>query len=169
MKAIILVGLFFFLVQCSVNKEDNDDFHPESFIGTWTDGKDIAVNYNSEFERLDYSIVDGDQILFEYNHTGAQRDDVLDDEWGEMIRFILNKDATSFEFTDEEIEDAKCFYQIFGAWFAHNQYSIKDGIIKGRKINSHIWEIYVSIETTPLIENQQPVAFEFSLLFTQVR
>ncbi len=157
--------LLLFLVQCSVNKDDNDGFHPESFSGTWTSGKDIVATYNSDFERMEYTIVDGDQILFDYTHTGAQRDDILDDEWAETITFVINKDATSFEIKDENIEDAKCFYQKFGAWVAHNQYSIKDGFIKGRKISHNIWAIDVSIETTPLSVNQQPFTIEFSLLF----
>jgi hypothetical protein len=168
MKVLILGCLFLILVQCSDNT-DNGGFHPETFNGSWTYGKDISVNYNTEYERTEYTVVDGDHILFEYTHTGAQRDDVFDDEWAEMITFVINKDATHFELTNEQIEGAKCFYREFGAWYAHNQYSIKDGIIKGRKIFGTKWEIYVSVQTTPLYMDQQPKTIEFSVLFDKVR
>ena len=167
MRNLGLICLWIFIGLSSCNKEDDENCNPESTNSKWTLGKDIIVNYQAEYLRNEYVIVDGENILFQYNHSGAQCDDVYDDEWGEGLTFVISNESTDFEFANEEIVDIKCFYQQYGAWVRHNQYQIKDGIIKGKRISENKWKINVSVTTTPLFTDEQPKKFEFSSIFSK--
>ena len=162
----IVIGILLIigLISC---ENDDKNCNPETVVSSWSLGKEIAVNFNTEFERNDYSIIDGENRLFEYNHSGAQCDDIYDDEWGEKLTFIINKESTEFEFADEDILETNCFYQEYGAWVRHNQYQVKDGIIKGEKISGNRWSIIVSVTTTSLFANEQPKKIEFSEIYSE--
>lgn len=149
----------------SCDKKDDINCYPESINANWTLGKEIIVTYNAEFQRNEYNILNGENILFEYNHSGAQCDDILDDEWGEKLTFIINKETTDFELKDGDVINIKCFYQEYGVWVNHNQYQIKEGTIKGKKLSENIWEINVSVLTTPLFANEQPKNIKYTITF----
>jgi hypothetical protein len=163
----IITGIFIIIGLISCNNDDDENCHPESVSSSWTLGKEIVVEYNSEYESNDYNVTDGDNRLFEYNHSGAQCDDIADDEWGEKLTFVINQETTDFEFVNEDIVETKCFYQEYGAWVRHNKYQIKDGTIKGEKISENEWKITVSVFTTPIFTDEQPKKIEFTETFSQ--
>jgi hypothetical protein len=165
MRNLGLICLLIFIGLSSCNKKDDENCNPEKINTKWTLGKEIIVNYNAEYQRNEYSILDGENILFEYDHSGAECDDIYDDEWGENLTFIINKETKGFELLDGDIVDIKCFYQEYGAWVRHNQHQIKDGIIKGKKISENTWEINVSVLTTPIFTDEQPKKIEFTRIF----
>lgn len=167
MRNLFVIWLLIFAGLPSCNKNDDKNCHPETVNAKWVQGKDIVVNYNTEYQRNEYSIVDGENILFEYNHSGAQCDDRVDDEWGEIFTFIINKETTNFELSNADILGIKCFYQEYGAWVRNNQYQIKDGMVKGKKISENKWEISVSVLTTPLLPNDQPKTIEFAVVYSK--
>ena len=167
MRKLFLIGLLILTGLSSCNKNDDENCHPETVDANWTLGKEIIIDYNTEYQRNDYSIINGENILFAYNHSGAQCDNIYDDEWGECLTFIINKETTNFELTNEDIMGIKCFYQEYGAWVRHNQYQIKDGIIKGKKISEKEWEIIVSVMTTPLFTDEQPQKIEFTKTYSE--
>ena len=166
MSKLFLFGVFIVIGMISCNKDDHN-CDPETINAKWTLGGEIVVDYNTEFERNEYSISNGENILFEYNHSGAQCDDIYDDEWGELLTFSINSETTNFEFTNDEIITTNCFYQAYGAWVRHNQYQIKDGTIKGEKISESEWKIIVSVMTTPLFTNEQAKSIEFTEIFSE--
>jgi hypothetical protein len=151
---------------CTSDKNENDCY-PETVISNWTTENEIMIDFDTEFERNNYSVVDGNKLLFKYNHTGAQCDHIIDDEWGERLIFQVENNNADFEFVDEEILLTNCFYQHNGAWVNHNQYQVKNGTIKGEKISENEWKIIVNIETTPLFENEQPINIAFTEIFVE--
>lgn len=165
MKNLNMICFSIFIILYSCNKKADENCNPETINTKYTLGKEIDVNYSTEFQRNEYSIRDGGNILFEYVHVGAECEDRYDDEWGENLTFIINKDTTDFEIKDGDIVDLKCFYQEYGAWVRHNQYQIKNGIIKGKKISDNKWEIIVSVLTTPLFTDEQSKKIEFTGTF----
>lgn len=166
MRNLCLICSLIFVGLTSCNNKDDENCNPETINANWTLGKDINVNYNTEYQRNEYSIIDGENILFEYNHSGAECENIYDDEWGEKLTFTINKDSTNFELTDDKIIEIKCFYREYGAWVRHNQYQIKNGRIKGKKISAKEWEIIVSVTTTPLFSDEQPQIIDFSKTFS---
>ena len=168
MKRLIFILLIIITSLSSCKSDDNEnDCYPESVISNWINEKEIIVEFDTEFERNNYSVIDGNKLLFEYNHTGAQCDHIIDDEWGEKLTFQEEDNNFEFEFVDDEILLTNCFYQQYGAWVSHNQYQIKNGIIKGEKLSENEWEITVNIETTPLFQNEQPKNIEFTEIFME--
>ena len=73
-----------------------------------------------------------------------------------------------FELLNGDLIDIKCFYQQYGAWVRLNQYQIKDGSLKGKKISDNQWEINVSVLTTPLFADEQPKKIEFTSTFNKL-
>ena len=138
-----LIFLFLLVLAAGMISCNADDSNcvPETIHLNWTKDKTILVEYNSEFQRNDYNIVNGENWLFEYNRSGAQCEDIFDDEWGEVLTFEIDKNSDDFEFVDENMLQTNCFYRQYGAWVRHNQYQIKDGMIKGEKKSANEWEI----------------------------
>jgi len=142
---ILLVSMLLF----SCSKDDTDDCDAEAFLCNFSQDKTILKNYNTEFERYEYPVSDGTNNVFEYNHSGAQCDYIMDDEWGELLTFEINKDLDVFEYEDNEILLTNCFYQEYGAWVSHIQSPISKGILKGEKISKNVWKISATITVFP--------------------
>ena len=78
MKILILVLLITFgIISCN----ENSNCIPEISRATWTINKTIQVEYDSEIQQNYCSILEGDNRLFEYNHSAAQCENIYDDEW----------------------------------------------------------------------------------------
>jgi hypothetical protein len=150
------------IISCGINDSNCD---PEIIHSDLTQNKEILVAYNSEFERNEYNVIDAGNRLFEYTHTKAQCNDIMDDEWGEILTFEIPEDINEFDYTDENILQTKCFYRQFGAWVRHNQYEVKNGRISGVKMSDEEWEVSVSVTTTPLFTDEQPILVEFAERF----
>ena len=120
---IKFIFLSFMIITClsSCDSDENEnDCQPEMVMSNLNTEKEIKEEYDTEFERNNYSIVDGNKLLFEYNHSGAQCDLIMDDEWGEKLIFQVENNNFEFEFVDDEILLTNCFYQEYGAWVNHS-------------------------------------------------
>lgn len=149
----------------SCDKGKGEGCHPEEEITNWNTEKEIMVEYQAEYERNYYTIIDGDKLVFEYNHSGAQCDSAIDDEWGERLIFQIEANLSEFDFADDQILSTNCFYQEYGAWVNHVQQQVKNGTIRGEKIAENKWEITVNIVTTPSPYNQEVKNISFTKVF----
>ncbi|MEM9685889.1 MAG: hypothetical protein AAF934_03095 [Bacteroidota bacterium] len=143
--------------------EHSEECDPEIITFKWMQGKEINVAYDPVLELTTYTVENGDNLVFEYNYTGAQCDNIADDEWGELLTFEIDKDATEFEFTDDAILETKCFYQHYGAWIASRQYEIKDGTILGNKIDNTTWQVTADVTVIAMPfgeESPRKIAFQ---------
>jgi hypothetical protein len=146
-------------------KEIEDECTPEKTICNWYENKDITVSPDAFSGGYLYMVTAGDNILFIYNHVGAQCDNIDDDEWGEHLAFVIDKDLTEFEYTDSDLISVKCFYQQYGAWVRGYMYQVKDGIISGKKTSDNTWKINASVLTTPLLQDETPRSVVFTETF----
>ncbi len=161
LQLLIIIALF-----TSCSNEETDDCDVENYQYNWSTEKSIAKDYNTEIERFDFTVTVGTNNVFEYNHSGAQCDYILDDEWGELLSFEINKDLTIFEYKDDEILQTNCFYQEYGAWVSHIQSAISKGVIKGEKSGNNTWKISGTI--TVLSEfYTAPKEIKFTGIFKQ--
>ena len=158
----LLVLLTLGIISC----KDNSNCSPEISRSTWSINKTILIEYNSENQQNRYSILEGDNRLFEYNHSAAQCENIYDDEWGEVLTFAIPNEITDFKYEDDNILETRCFYTQYGAWVRQNHYEIKNGMIKGEKKSENEWIITVSVATTPLFADEQPKLIEFVEIFT---
>lgn len=150
----------------SCSDEDENDCDPEVFNYKWSQNKSIEKSFNPEFERFDYSVVSGENILIEYRHDGAQCDYIIDEEWGEMLTFEINKSLTSFEYRDGAIAETNCFYREYGAWVVHIPTPVLNGVLKGEKTAKNKWKIIGTITVVPEFYKESKV-IKFSGIFKE--
>ncbi len=166
MKKLIFIPFIILTLFSSCESDEiENDCDPEIVLSKLIAEKEIIVEFDNQYKRNNYSVIDGNKLLFKYYHVGAQCDFISDDEWGEELTFQVEKNSANFEFVDDEILLTNCFYQQFGAWVMHSQYPIKNGMIKGEKISGNEWRITVNIETTPLFQNEPSRKIEFTETF----
>lgn len=163
-KVVILLLGVIYLSSCT---KDENNCQPETVSANWLTQKEVLVEFDPEYERNNYRIVDGKKLLFTYHRSGAQCDNIYDDEWGERLVFQVELNLTDFEYIDDEILLLNCFYQQYGAWVNHNQYEVKRGKITGEKISGKEWELHVNIETNPLFSNEKSKTIDFTEIFIE--
>lgn len=166
MRKLILLSLVvvFGFLSCEEDDDnDKDDCYPETVLSIWEAEKEISIELIGEPETNYYSVVDGDKLVFTYNHVGAQCDHIMDDEWGEKLIFQIDDNLTAFQYTDEEILVTNCFYQQYGAWVDGHQYPVNTGTIKGEKTAENEWEVIVNIEINTA--HEEPLIIEFTQIF----
>lgn len=163
MKNIIFALLCYATIGC------NYDYNctPETTRCLWSADKKITVIYDSTYGGNKYRITGGDNLLFEYIHTGAQCDNIADDEWEERLTFETNKGINEFEYVDSSILNSNCFYQQLCFCANNYPYQIKDGKISGIKISDKQWELTVSVTTTPVLPGEQPKMVAFKKIFNK--
>lgn len=163
MKKAILRSIVLSAILFGCIPENDEGCDPEIETSRWMQGKEINVTYDPTLELTTYTVENGDNLVFEYNHIGAQCDNIADDEWGERLTFEIDKDATEFEFTDDAILETKCFYQYYGAWAPPHHYEVKNGSISGHKIDNTNWEVTIDITVIAMPfgeESPRTIAFQ---------
>jgi hypothetical protein len=138
MKRIFLFGCILLAFGC---KKNDFNCHPERFTYTILPQSDITIDTS---ETPNFSIVEGSNMVFEYQHLAAQCDDVFDDEWGEILYFAIDTNATEFQNTDEQLAEIQCIYNLEGAWVGARE-RVKLGSIAGEKLSEKLWRISIDL------------------------
>lgn len=86
-----LLGLALSLTAC-----DKENCNPARNAARFEENKAIAVNYNEGAQQEYYHVVDGENIVFRYNHTAAECENVMDNEWGYTLTFEVDKTRQLF-------------------------------------------------------------------------
>jgi hypothetical protein len=109
----------------------------------------IYANKTLEFKNKDSmhfsaQMVDGKDWVFVYHYQADEYADMTDDEFTEMIYFVVPSGAANFELTGASLRAAylrSCFCMERG-W-----HKISDGVIKGTKNTDGTWNVGISINT----------------------
>lgn len=149
------------IIACDVD----DNCSSEEFHATIASGKEIVEVVSQYFPENVYTIVDGNKLVFSYNHSGFQCDDAIDDEWAEELTFQVDPTISEFNWVDSQIETGHCFYRQYGAWVNAQQIRIHKGTIQGVKISPNRWSIKASIEVIYPFNNN-PIVIKFTRTFT---
>lgn len=89
-------------------------------------------------------VLDGDELVFEYQQRKDEYADMTDDEYTEKILFSVPKKAASFNYTGTTLKAAflmGCFCPDRG-W-----HQISDGFIKGKKLKNNTWKVEMDVMT----------------------
>lgn len=144
-KILLILALTSGVFSCD---SDDNNCIPEQTTTRVLSDKTIQLNEESDSEKLSFEVIGGEKLVFLYEHSGKDCPDIIDDEWGEKLLFEINRDVENFELTDEELAEAKCIYQLYGAWAGDNVYKISDGTITGTFVSEGIWNVEVDITYT---------------------
>lgn len=156
----LILFLSLFVLSCNIN-DDNNNCHPETTLTTSESEKEITFEFNEDAQRNHYQVVNGNKLVFHFNHVAAQCDDIIDDEWGEILIFQIEDNIQEFEFIDDEILSTNCFYYQYGAWVSGHQQNVQKGLIKGVKTSDNTWEVIIDIETNPINQDEPTRSIDF--------
>jgi len=166
MKASLkILPILFVLVflGCSDDKANDNGCDDDIITATILDNSNILVTYNDEFDRNDFSIVAGNKLVFTYDFTAAQCDDISDDEFGQVLNFELPLNSSSFVASDADILGLDAYSYRYGAWVSSNRFQIQQGTIAGEKLDDNRWEITVNVTATSTTTPTE----EYTIAFTE--
>jgi len=94
---------------------------------------------------LFYQINPGNNIVFNYTHTGPNCKNLADEEYVENLVFQIPAGTTNFIFQNNQITNAFCFFK--KTCFCNNfALPVISGNIKGTKISTVKWKIEINID-----------------------
>lgn len=93
-----------------------------------------------------YQIVEGTNVVFQYDIAFAECEWILDDEYGETVTFELRKDQNKIDLHDSELSSITMVYNEWGAWANSRKVPVQKGRLTGEKVKSNVWLIDFEIE-----------------------
>ena len=91
------------------------------------------------------NIVDGNNLVFQYEYQADDEENIADDEYSEFIRFEIDPTLTEFEFKDVQLQDIKLtLTQSCFCGFSNEEKDVPpSGMISGEKISENRWLIKI--------------------------
>jgi len=143
--ALIILGLTF-LFGC---RKDDGTISPavreyEVFMGKRI--QLVSDTLNNGLVVTHYEMVAGDKMVFKALYIASQDDKIYDDEYSETFWFEVDSNLTEFIFENDELEDAKAYFIMSGAWVPNKPFEVRDGYIQGQRVSGDYWEVWVDTE-----------------------
>lgn len=93
-------------------------------------------------------VISGDNLVFTYQYVYADRKNVFDDEYSEIIIFEVAKEENTFSVSNADLQDIKAMYR--QSCFCPSEiglpfYKIIEGEISGKEISKKKWEVELDI------------------------
>lgn len=142
-----LIGLccIFVLGGCSIY-----EMNPTKYSYEFFEDKTILEKEYQFSKGVSYrypEIVNGIMNVFMYTYEGAENPHFTDDEYVERLFFQVDPQLDTFRFKDDELEHAKCYFEI--SYFGPNagRYNVQVGTIIGERIcpDKYLLNINISI------------------------
>ncbi len=158
MRYTILLSVCFLAVIIFGCKEENDCTDDTTSVHFLENSALVNVSLDSTI--LNYTVIDGDNVVFILNHDGAQCNNVTDDEWGEHLKFEVTNGTDQFTFENDGLATAKCIYNQSGAWVPSTQQEITQGLIIGQQIDASTWDLNITVTlSTPNTQGDLQLTF----------
>lgn len=138
--------------------DDNPYFMPletpenEDYQFTFRQNSKIVLTQYSESESPDYyenlykvEIVQGQNIVFEYNYTFEDDPQIADDEYDERIVFEIDASIDDFIISGNDLKKSNALFGFYCYCYPAGAIYITDGCIKGKRISETEWEIDINI------------------------
>jgi len=138
-KFLVLISLA--LASCSKENE-------EYFSYTFSENKQLNIETYDESYMKFSNIVEGTNLVFEYEYSAEDKVDISDDEYSEFIRFEINPALTEFTYKNAELSDIKTVFTkncFCGFMYELNKDEAPIGTISGLKISQTEWTISIDV------------------------
>ena len=146
---------------CSNCDEMDDGCDPEMTEYRLFENQDIVIDSTTEVDWIDIQFIEGDKLLFAYERVSMQCDDVVDDESGEGLYFVIGPDIANFEYNDEELLEILCFYRPYSATLVFIPDLVTEGYVRGERSGDEYF-VEVSVKGNPFFTSDEPKLIEFS-------
>jgi hypothetical protein len=98
---------------------------------------------------LFYEIKPGNQIVFQYTHSGPDCKSIADEEYTEFLAFQIPATLSSFRFENNELTEQLTLYKRI-CFCPLRAVSISKGFIQGTRLSSTRWEIEINVDIPEL-------------------
>jgi hypothetical protein len=159
MKLFIKILTVISLILTSCTKENE-----ENYSYSFSENKKLNIEMYDESYMKHGNIGEGTNLVFEYEYTAEEEDNIADDEYVEFIRFEINPALTEFKYENNKLSDTKIvFSQICYCNFGYdvNKDVEPYGIISGEKVSQTEWNI--SIDVTFYGDERKSIVNKFRL------
>ncbi|MEJ2004041.1 MAG: hypothetical protein P8X57_03535 [Cyclobacteriaceae bacterium] len=152
-------ALFILLVLCISCKEEVEE--PFCTNGScayeFLNNSQIEISWISQHGYF-VEIVDGDKQVFKRTYNYQDSPNIVDDELTEILLFELERDVSSFKFTDEELTQANVLFARFCECFPGYR-NVNSGTLEGTKTVNGTWRIKADLQVSSAVG---PLKFEAS-------
>lgn len=166
LRNAVLLPLISFLLFFSCSKKE--DGCTDDVISTgFKEGRTIEEVVGKD-STIYYQIVEGTNVVFQYDIAFAECEGILDDEYGETVTFELRKDQNKIDLYDSELSSITMVYNEWGAWANSRKVPVEIGRLTGEKVKSNLWLIDFAIEADA-INSDEAKKVSFTGFVNQVR
>ena len=142
-KNYLLLIMTLILISCS-----DDDSSRDEYSYTYSEKSNLTVS-TLEDSYMKYGIVEeGENLVFEYRFVAEDDGQIVDDEYGETIRFEIDSNLDEFRYSNDELSNIDLvFSKHCFCYFQMDESKDVDptGIISGEKISSDKWKIKIDL------------------------
>ena len=122
------------------------DWMDQQYLGLVFPSKRLDLKWRSDLEAYVFAgFEDSTTTIINLLHYAGHCSDYSDDEWSQFVFFEIPGGITSFDYSDEELIDLRCFHRESGAWISTLPVFITEGRVAGEKIDDMTWEIAIGI------------------------
>lgn len=131
--------------------EQFGEFEPNNKPGKGTvefifyDRSDLKV---TEYDRgVSVEKVAGNKLVFKYQYVADDEPNIADDEYSEIIWFVVDPKGDSFEIHSDDFEDSGASFGRMCFCADGGFHWISDGCIYGKKTGEGKWEVSIAIQS----------------------
>ena len=143
---------------------------PEKITQEAKIGKATMLKDNNAGGFYAETVSDTSTLLFEYNYTSSQQDEIADDELKEIISFNIVPNRTGkFLISGKELVNAQANYYKGCFCMDRGSHTIVSGTIRGAKMSKTTWYVNIQVMVSLKIgENYQLIPKKVKGIFTIV-
>ena len=140
MKRLWMILLGFLLISCHINGE----YHLYTFV---ENSELDIITYNGSYMKWG-QIKEGKNLVFEYVFSAEEDSRAEDDEYSEYIKFEIDPELTSFNYSDSALHNTKIVFtkSCFCDFDYQETMDVEPyGTISGEKVSNTEWNINLDI------------------------
>ncbi len=141
-KGLLVLILCAIVISCT---KENEDFYGYTFS---TNAQINLQDFDNGYMKYT-TVVDGTNLVFEYEFVRADEEAIADDEYSEYIRFEIDPNLNEFMYSgEEELTAINAFFteSCFCGYLLDEAKDVPPtGTISGKKISDTKWDISIDV------------------------
>ena len=121
--------------------------NPERFVYAFSKNAGLEIIQNEGSYMQWGNIIEGSNLVFEYEFHAEDDENIADDEYSEYIRFEIDANSNEFQFEGAALSDIKLTLtqSCFCGFFDEEKDVPATGTISGTKISENRWAISIDV------------------------
>jgi hypothetical protein len=142
MRYTTLLLLMFVIIISSCRKTRVTDNRVTTLSATYLTGTGIDTTHNSN-GNINYKMKASNTTCFSYTMS-SDIPGAYDAATGSSLYFMVDSGATTFSYTDAELEKRHTYYNTYDGWGGGGTWGINKGTINGYK-DGNLWQVTINV------------------------